>query len=93
MNNFGRRGSTWKLSLPGIGQCSVCGRVVTLEEIRGKDGNLSIPLYVATTANGNMATSPETTSTATLPAAMAGWVESSPRVRAALAGLLGKDVN
>jgi type I restriction enzyme M protein len=63
-------------------------RVATRDEIRGKEGNLSIPLYVAlqTTAarqdRAGYAVSNE------LPRALANWLESSQRVRAAVGGLL-----
>jgi type I restriction enzyme M protein len=60
--------------------------VATLEEIRAKDGNLSIPLYVAPatekcgeqpTRNGN-----------SLPTALSSWLQSSNAVRESLATLL-----
>jgi CRISPR-associated endonuclease Cas3-HD len=63
-------------------------RVVTLEEIRAKDGNLSIPLYVAPAANGNAATSPETTNTTSLPSALTGWLDSAAKTRKSLQSLL-----
>jgi type I restriction enzyme M protein len=62
-------------------------RVATLDDIRAKDGNLSIPLYVA----------PQTTETHEeradyaangLPDAISAWLESSRQVRAALNELL-----
>ena len=63
-------------------------RVATLEEIRAKDGNLSIPLYVAPAANGGSDAS-AAADTASLPAALARWLESSVTVNQALAELLG----
>ena len=62
-------------------------RVATLEEIRAKDGNLSIPLYVAPQALG---THPERADYAAngLPDALSAWLASSQQVRAALNGLL-----
>jgi type I restriction enzyme M protein len=62
-------------------------RVATLEEIRAKDGNLSIPLYVALAANGGLEISPGADTTS-LPAALAGWLESSRNVRDSLHSLL-----
>jgi type I restriction enzyme M protein len=59
-------------------------RVVTLEEIRAKDGNLSIPLYVSPAAGGRALhdqTSPDTTSLRT---ALAGWLESTRNTRESL---------
>lgn len=57
-------------------------RVATLEEIRAKDGNLSIPLYIApvatTTETG------EKTNAPALESALAGWLESSKAVRGSL---------
>jgi type I restriction enzyme M protein len=62
-------------------------RVATLEEIRAKDGNLSIPLYVAPAGNGGLEISPGADTTS-LPAALAGWLESSRNVRDSLHSLL-----
>lgn len=63
-------------------------RVATLEDIRAKDGNLSIPLYVTAAATrveqeraiygGNG-----------LDSALSDWLESSRKVRESLKGLLG----
>ena len=58
-------------------------RVVPIEEIRTKDGNLSIPLYVGS----DSATVQEEAAeyrTNGLPAALSAWLESSKQVRAAL---------
>jgi type I restriction enzyme M protein len=59
-------------------------RVVQLEEIRAKGHNLSIPLYVplaAASSNG------EKVGDSDLPAALAGWLESSAHVRASVGTL------
>ena len=64
-------------------------RVATLEEIRAKDGNLSIPLYVAPAANGGSEANPSPDD-ASLPEALAGWLESSRKVRDSLHTLIGK---
>jgi type I restriction enzyme M protein len=62
-------------------------RVATREQVRAKEGNLSIPLYVA--ARENLAREPgaEYRSEA-LPAVLEAWLESSARVRASLRALL-----
>ena len=62
-------------------------RVVPIEEIRAKEGNLSIPLYVSgeTQAQTDAATESATTA---LPDALAGWLESSSAVRQSLQTLL-----
>jgi type I restriction enzyme M protein len=62
-------------------------RWVPIEEIRAKEGNLSIPLYVGgeTQAQTDAATG---SATAALPDALASWLESSSGVRVALANLL-----
>jgi type I restriction enzyme M protein len=62
-------------------------RVVPIEEIRAKEGNLSIPLYVGgeTQAQTDAATE---TATSALPNALAGWLESSTAVRQSLQSLL-----
>ncbi len=60
-------------------------RVATLDEIRAKDGNLSIPLYVASAgANG----SPDKNIQPDLAAALNAWLKSSGEVRQALRSLL-----
>jgi hypothetical protein len=48
---------------------------------------LSIPLYVAPVAIGESDASPAA-EMASLPTALAGWLESSAQVRAALGGLV-----
>jgi type I restriction enzyme M protein len=64
-------------------------RVVTLAEVRAKDGNLSIPLYVAPATNDGADADSAADSTS-LPAALAGWLESSRKVRDSLHTLIGK---
>jgi type I restriction enzyme M protein len=61
-------------------------RVVPIEEIRAKEGNLSIPLYVGgeRQAQTDAAT---VSSTTALPDALAGWLESSARLREAVESL------
>lgn len=61
-------------------------RVVTLAEVRAKDGNLSIPLYVAPAMAE--AKTPGQPNPPGLPAALGGWLQSSAHVRAALDSLL-----
>ena len=58
-----------------------------IEEIRAKEGNLSIPLYVGgeTQAQADAAT---VTATTALPDALAAWLKSSKSVRASLETLL-----
>jgi type I restriction enzyme M protein len=63
-------------------------RVATLEEIRAKDGNLSIPLYVAPQATE--AREERAGYAAGLPGAISAWLESSQQVRKALDGLLAE---
>ncbi|MFA6313942.1 MAG: N-6 DNA methylase, partial [Sterolibacterium sp.] len=63
--------------------------VASLEEIRAKNGNLSIPLYIAPApvaeqARGSYAVG----QTAGLDRALTDWLESSRQVRTALEGLL-----
>ena len=65
--------------------------VVTLAEVRAKDGNLSIPLYVAPAANGGSDCNSAPASKPNLPAALNGWLASSAQVRAALGELLQKE--
>jgi len=62
-------------------------RVVPIEELRAKDGNLSIPLYVGgeTQAQTDAATKSATTA---LPDALKAWLESSRKVRESLQLLL-----
>ena len=62
-------------------------RVVPIEEIRAKEGNLSIPLYVGGETQAQTDAATETATTA-LPVALSGWLESSRNVRASLQTLL-----
>jgi len=62
-------------------------RVVPMEEIRAKDGNLSIPLYVGGETQAQTDAAAETATTA-LPDALSGWLESSRKVRDSLQTLL-----
>jgi type I restriction enzyme M protein len=63
-------------------------RVVPIEEIRAKEGNLSIPLYVGgeTQAQTDAATESATT---VLPDSLAGWIRSAEIVRQSLTAILG----
>ena len=61
-------------------------RVATLDEIRSKNGNLSIPLYVETETNAQRDEAADTATTA-LPLALAGWIKSSLDVRSSLTAL------
>jgi type I restriction enzyme M protein len=61
-------------------------RVATLEEIRAKDGNLSIPLYVAS-CNGQTETEVRSVS-ASLEDSLSAWLESSCAVRESVSELL-----
>ena len=65
-------------------------RVVPIEEIRVKEGNLSIPLYVGgeTQAQTDAATE---MAGAALPDALAAWLESSACVRQSLQTLLAAE--
>jgi len=65
-------------------------RVATLEEIRAKDGNLSIPLYVAPAANDVSDANSAAASQPGLSAALDGWLESSSAVRQSLVKLFEK---
>ena len=60
-------------------------RVATLEEIRAKDGNLSIPLYVAGLSDASQAG--KSPAQAGLAAALEDWLGSSQQVRRTLANL------
>jgi len=66
-------------------------RVASLEEIRAKDGNLSIPLYVAAQTTE---TREERADYAVngLPGAISAWLKSSGQVREALGQLLANEV-
>ena len=58
-------------------------RVVPIEEIRAKESNLSIPLYVGGETQAETDAAAETATTA-LPTALSTWLESSTLVRKAL---------
>jgi len=62
-------------------------RVVPIEEIRAKDGNLSIPLYVGGETQAQTDAAAESATTA-LSDALSDWLESSFEVRNALSQLL-----
>ena len=62
-------------------------RVVSMEEIRAKDGNLSIPLYVGGETQAQTDAAAESATTA-LPDALKGWLESSDALRDSLQTLL-----
>ena len=61
-------------------------RVVPVEEIRAREGNLSIPLYVAPPVLVDSSSSEE--GDTALSTALAGWLESSGQVRRSLSALL-----
>jgi type I restriction enzyme M protein len=58
-------------------------RVVPIEEIRAKEGNLSIPLYVGTQTQAQTNTATEAAISA-LPDALAVWLASSKKIRTSL---------
>jgi len=62
-------------------------RVVPIEEIRTKEGNLSIPLYVGGETQAQTDAAAES-ATSALPDALAGWLQSSHKVRSSLSALL-----
>jgi len=62
-------------------------RVVPIEEIRTKEGNLSIPLYVGGETQAQTDAATEIASTA-LPDALRAWMGSTAAVRASLESLL-----
>lgn len=64
-------------------------RVATLEEIRAKDGNLSIPLYVAAPATEAREERAGYAANG-LPSALQAWLESSQQVRTALNELMAR---
>lgn len=67
-------------------------RVATLEEIRAKDGNLSIPLYVApAAANGETGVNSAEAGKPDLTVAINGWLNGSAAVRRSLTGLFGEE--
>jgi type I restriction enzyme M protein len=60
-------------------------RVVTLEAIRAKDGNLSIPLYVTPTATSGTSDRQDSGKNGTAPdAVLSSWVHSANAIRASL---------
>ena len=61
-------------------------RVVPIEEIRAKEGNLSIPLYVGGETQAQTDAAIETATTA-LPDALAAWLKSSCKVHSSLSAL------
>ena len=63
-------------------------RVATIEELRAKDGNLSIPLYVAPTANIGASANPTAATETSLTGSLNDWMESSRKVRESLHRLL-----
>jgi type I restriction enzyme M protein len=67
-------------------------RVVPIEEIRAKEGNLSIPLYVGGETRGQSDASTETATTG-LPDALSGWLASSAAVRSSLSTLLSSSTS
>ncbi|MBM4073983.1 MAG: hypothetical protein FJ271_34480, partial [Planctomycetes bacterium] len=62
-------------------------RVVTLEEIRAKDGNLSIPLFIAPVGNGSTV---EVKADSGLAGSCGQWLQSAATVTESLASLLPK---
>jgi type I restriction enzyme M protein len=62
-------------------------RVVPIEEIRAKDANLSIPLYVGGETRAQTGASTESATTA-LPDTLESWIASSSAVRASLLNLI-----
>jgi type I restriction enzyme M protein len=61
-------------------------RVVPMEKIRTKEGNLSNPQWVGGETQAQTDAAAETATTA-LPDALAGWLQSSQQVRKSLAAL------
>ncbi len=62
-------------------------RVVPIEEIRAKEGNLSIPLYVGGESRAKFDGATKTADTA-LPEALTRWLETSAEVSRSLRSLL-----
>jgi len=62
-------------------------RVVTIDEIRAKEGNLSIPLYVGGETQAQTDAAAENAATA-LPDALADWLQSAASVRKHLNSLI-----
>ena len=64
-------------------------RVATLEEIRAKNGNLSIPLYIApVSTDSTLNNNADGTAKPELASALSAWLESSSDVRRALNSIL-----
>ena len=63
--------------------------MATLEEIRAKDGNLSIPLYVAASASEAREERAGYEANG-LPAALQAWLESSQQVRTVFNDLMAR---
>jgi type I restriction enzyme M protein len=63
-------------------------RVVSIEEVRAKEGNLSIPLYVGTESSTSLKESPDDRVNG-LPDALSAWLASSAAVRKSLQSILG----
>jgi type I restriction enzyme M protein len=59
-------------------------RVVTLAEVRAKDGNLSIPLYVAPATNGGAHADSAPLAAADIATSLSHWLKSSTTVRQSL---------
>jgi type I restriction enzyme M protein len=64
-------------------------RAVSMEEIRAKDFNLSIPLYVVPAANG-VKEKPAEYGSPHLPEALTNWLESSRQVRRTLSAVMAQ---
>jgi type I restriction enzyme M protein len=64
-------------------------RAATLEDIRAKDGNLSIPLYVAGTTNTEPTDYSSETDKTDLDAALTSWLRSSRDVHNTVSSILG----
>jgi len=62
-------------------------RTVTIEELRTKEGNRSIPLYVGRETQAQIEAASKSATTA-LPDALAGWPENSRKARESLQTLL-----
>ncbi len=62
-------------------------RVVPIEEIRAREGNLSIPLYVGTESALAMEEAAEYRANG-LPSALSAWLESSAAVRQSLESII-----
>ena len=63
-------------------------RVVTLEEIRAKNGNLSIPLYIAPATNGGADADSTSDGQIDLSTALKGWLDSSKNLHKSLESLI-----